>query len=176
MGNRPSTHPDQGTQHPLIERALITAGAVAVSVLITALFSLAFHGTVGSDFVITGFSCSLVVSWLVVGRLQAMRRSLAQALDRERALEVRAEKIRTLQQTMSKVQHHVNNLAENLQVVEFQYETTGALSAPTLATLRNAIAETAHEMRTLGELEDPFDDRAFEIRLGKAARRVKASS
>jgi hypothetical protein len=150
--------------NPLIERAWLTAVAVAVSMLITSLFSLGFHGRVESDFLVTGFSCSLIVAWLVIARLQRMRQSLALALERERVLLVRAEKMRTLRQTMRKVHHHVNNLATSLQLVEAEYEGTGALSGPTLATLRDAIAETAQEMRSLGDLEDPFDDKAFEIR------------
>ena len=94
---------------------------------------------------------------------QRLNRELHDALDRERALIVREEKNKTLRQTMHKVQHHVNNLANCLQLVELEYMTRKQLSDETIQSLQTEIHKTGQEMQALGRLDDPFDADAFAV-------------
>jgi len=66
---------------------------------------------------------------------------------------IREEKLRTLEQVMVKVNHHVNNLANNLQLIELENKG-GKISELTLQELREAILETSREMRRLSAATD----------------------
>ena len=155
--------PPRTKKRILLERAFYTTVAVVASVIITAILSYLLTGAIRSDFLATGFLCSLIVSVPMIANFQRMRRELAMALERERSLQVRQEKLLTLRQTMHKVHHHVNNLANNLQMVEVEQRKNGTLSAETLAALQFEIARTAKEMHLLGQLEDPFAQDAFSL-------------
>jgi hypothetical protein len=158
-----SIFPPRTRKRILLERAFYTAVAVVASVIVTAILSYALTGAIRGDFLATGFLCSLIVSVPMIANFQRMRRELAMALERERSLQVRQEKLLTLRQTMRKVHHHVNNLANNLQLVEIEQRKSGTLSAETLVALQFEITRTAKEMHMLGQLEDPFAKDAFSL-------------
>jgi hypothetical protein len=160
-----SIYPARHRVHILQERALYTAIAVASSVAITAAISLAIHGEIRNDFLLTAALCSFLVAVPMTALFQRLNRELHDALERERLLIIREEKQKTLRQTMFKVQHHVNNLANCLQLVELEYAMKNGLSAATLDCLQDEIRRTGLEMQALGRLDDPFDARAFEVRL-----------
>lgn len=162
-----SIYPPRSLKRILLERAFYTAVAVGGSLILTACISYVLNGAVRGDFMLTAFLCSLAVAIPMIANFQRLRRELADALARERTLQVRVEKLMTLRQTMHKVQHHVNNLANNLQVVELEYKKTGSLSSKTLGALQVEIHRTASEMQKLGQLDDPFRADAFAINLDK---------
>jgi len=159
-----SIYPARRRIHILQERALYTFIAVASSLAITAAISLVLHGSVRMDFLVTAFLCSFTVAVPMTALFQRLNRELEDALERERALIVREEKQKTLRQTMRKVQHHVNNLANCLQLVELEYTTRNQLSADTLESLQVEIHKTAQEMQALGSLDDPYDADAFAVK------------
>lgn len=161
-------YPARGRVHILQERALYTAIAVAGSLAITAAISLALHGKVRPDFMVTAFLCSFAVAVPMTALFQRLNRDLHDALERERVLVVREEKQKTLRQTMRKVQHHVSNLANCLQLVELEYTTKGWLSVETRQALQSEIEQTGREMQALGRLDDPFDEDAFKVEVGPA--------
>ena len=158
-----SIYPARHRTHILQERALYTFIAVASSLAITTAISLAFHGTVRADYLLTAFLCSFAVAVPMTALFQRLNRELDDALARERALIVREEKQKTLRQTMHKVQHHVNNLANCLKLVELEYMTRNQLSDETLQSLQAEIHKTGQEMQALGRLDDPFDEDAFTV-------------
>jgi len=158
-----SMYPARGRTHILQERALYTFIAVASSLAITSLISFAVHGRVRTDFLLAAFLCSFTVAVPMTALFQRLNRELHDALERERALIVREEKQKTLRQTMHKVQHHVNNLANCLQLVELEYTSNDRLSVETLQLLQAEIHKTGHEMQALGRLDDPFDADAFTV-------------
>ena len=94
--------------------------------------------------------------------LLAMNRIL---IHRQRALQLqlKEEKLKTLHQVMRLVQHHVNNLANNLQIVDLEIHSNGALSEDTLAALLKAVDRTSVEIQRLSDIDDPFDEQGFEI-------------
>jgi putative effector of murein hydrolase LrgA (UPF0299 family) len=57
-----SIYPARHRVHILQERALYVAIAVASSLVITTAISLAIHGSVRTDYLLTAFLCSLIVS------------------------------------------------------------------------------------------------------------------
>lgn len=158
-----SAYPARHRVHILQERALYVAIAVVSSLVITAAISMAIHGSLRADFLLTAFLCSFTVSVPMTALFQRLNRELEDALERERALIVREEKQKTLRQTMYKVQHHVNNLANCLQVVELEYMSKNWLSVETLNSLQVEIHRTGQEMQALGRLDDPFDESAFTV-------------
>lgn len=146
-----------------LEQCAYTAVSVALSLAVTALFSYAFHHEVRSDFMITGGACSAAVSWFVAGYGARLKRQLEQARQQAHDLRVREEKLETLRQVMRKVQHHVNNLATNLQIVEIEYRRDGTLSLDTLKALHQAVHDVGQQMNRLGRIDDPFDPAPFEV-------------
>ncbi len=156
--------PARRRAHILQERAFYTAIAVASSLAITTVISFAINGSVRADYLLTAFLCSFTVAVPMTALFQRLNRELHDALERERVLTVREEKQKTLRQTMHKVQHHVNNLANCLQLVELEYRKKNWLSAETLSSLQAEIHKTAKEMHALGQLDDPFDANAFAVR------------
>ena len=158
-----SFYPARHRVHILQERALYTAIAVASSLAITAAISYVINGNVRADYLLTAFLCSFSVAIPMTALFQRLNRELHDALERERALIVREEKQKTLRQTMYKVQHHVNNLANCLQLVELEYVKKSCLSAETLNSLQVEIHKTGQEMQALGRLDDPFDASAFAV-------------
>lgn len=158
-----SIYPPRHRWHILQERALYTAIAVGSSVAITSVISFAMHGQVRADFLLTAALCSFTVAVPMTALFQRLNRELQDALERERLLIVREEKQKTLRQTMYKVQHHVNNLANCLQVVELEYSSKSWLSVETLSSLQAEIHKTGTEMQSLGRLDDPFDANAFKV-------------
>ena len=162
-----SIYPARHRVHILQERALYVAIAVASSLVITTAISLAIHGSVRMDYLLTAFLCSLIVSVPMTALFQRLNRELHDALERERTLVIREEKQKTLRQTMHKVQHHVNNLANCLQMVELEYTSKSWLSVETLNSLQAEIHKTGQEMQALGRLDDPFDASPFTVHPGK---------
>lgn len=162
--------------------------AVGTTVIVSA-FSLHYRGEIRSDFLITGYVTASALAIPVVGALLAHKRRLEgeiaqrEAVERENAalieklthtlelerevaaMKVRDEKLRTLRLTMSKVHHHLNNLANNLQLVSMEYEDTRTLSREILTALDGAVHESAREMTALAAIEDPFDEESFRIKV-----------
>ncbi len=158
------------------------------SLAIVSVFSVLFHGEVLPDYLFTGAVTAVLLTVPVVsallGRQRRLEREIAQreraerekaalierlqhTLELERelaAMKLRDEKLRTLRLTMSKVQHHINNLGNNLQLVEVEYEDRASLSPATLVALREAVHDTAQEMSELASVEDPFDEESFRIK------------
>lgn len=169
-------------------RSIVGLSALA-SVVVASGFSLLFHGRITADYAITGGVTAILLSVPVLRALRArqrlLEREIAQREEVERAnaaliarlersleierelatMKLREEKLLTLRMTMSKVQHHVNNLANNLQIVEVEYEADASLSKETLASLRVAVHDTAKEMNELAEVSDPFDEASFRIKV-----------
>lgn len=159
------------------------------AVVIVSGFSVLFHGEVLADYAFTGGTTAILLTIPVVsallGRQHRLEREIAQREEVERAnaaliarlersleverelaaMKLREEKLRTLRMTMSKVLHHVNNLANNLQIVEVEYEADASLSQETLTSLRAAVHDTAREMNELAAIEDPFDEESFRIKV-----------
>ncbi len=171
-------------------RARHFAGVTAVgAMVIVSGFSMVFHGEVLADYLFTGAVTAIALTIPVVSALRGhqrrLEREIAQREEAERekadlierlqhtlelerelaALKVREEKLRTLRLTMSKVQHHLNNLANNLQLVEVEYEARASLSPATLESLREAVRETSQDMSELAAIEDPFDEASFRIKV-----------
>jgi hypothetical protein len=171
-------------------RAPHFAGFTAVvTLVVVSAFSRWFHGEVRSDYLVTGFVTAAAMGFPVVGALLGHQRRLEgeiaqrEAAEREKAalieklehtlalerelaaMRVREEKLRTLRLTMSKVHHHINNLANNLQLVAMEYEDTGTLSRATLTALDGAVHESTREMKALASIEDPFDEESFRIKV-----------
>lgn len=148
-----SAHPPRTRRLILQQRAFYTAIAVGCSLAITAAISMAFHNSIRLDFMITAFVCSFSVGLPMTAMFQRLNRELADAQARERALLVREERQRVWRESMSKAQHHVNNLANCLHLVELEYNKNNSLSAATLAALQAEIKRTGQEMQRVSELE-----------------------
>lgn len=171
-------------------RARHFAGFTAVGTMVSvSAFSLWFHGEIRNDYLVTGIFTASAMAIPVVGVLLGHQRRLEgeiaqrEAAEREKAalieklmhtlelerevaaMKVRDEKLRTLRLTMSKVHHHLNNLANNLQLVSVEYEDTNTLSRATLEALDGAVHESAREMKALSAVEDPFDEESFRIKV-----------
>lgn len=147
-----SAHPPRTRQKILLQRAFYTTVAVVSSLAITAVMSLAFHHVVRLDFLMTAFACSFVVSLPMTALFQRLNRELADALQRERALLVEQERQRAWRESMTQAQHHVNNLANCLHLVELEQLKNNSVSAATLNVLQEEIQRVGTEMRRLGEL------------------------
>lgn len=76
---------------------------------------------------------------------------------------LREEKLKSIKQVMRVVHHHVNNLANNLNLVEFEVKQEGSVCGETLDTLNKAIKESAEAMKLLGDMDNPYDDEMFKI-------------
>lgn len=149
-----SAHPPRTRLLILQQRAFYTAIAVGSSLAITAVVSMAFHNSVRLDFMITAFVCSFSVGLPMTAMFQRLNRELADAQARERALLVRQERQKVWRESMSKAQHHVNNLANCLHMVELEYKKNNSLSPETLAALQAEISRTGQEMQRVSELEE----------------------
>ena len=99
---------------------------------------------------------SLFVVLFVMNRLLFLeRQSMVNKL--------REEKLKSIKQVMRVVHHHVNNLANNLNLVEFEVKQEGSVCGETLDTLNKAIKESAEAMKLLGDMDNPYDDEMFKI-------------
>jgi TolA-binding protein len=128
-----------------------TAAAVAASVVVTALFSLLLNGEVLGSFLLTGFSCSALVAWVITGRaLRAQDAEIAGTL-REAQLRARIERLEAMRQVMREVNHHVNTLSNNRQLIDLEYARSGQLSPQTLGQLKGAVAATTQAIRALND-------------------------
>lgn len=99
---------------------------------------------------------SLVVVLLAANRLLVLEQQ-------DIAIRLKEEKLKSIRQVMRVVHHHVNNLANNLNLVAIEIERVGSVSGATLDTLNRAIEETAGEMKLLGDITNPYDAGMFEI-------------
>lgn len=99
---------------------------------------------------------SLVVVLLAVNRLLLLERQ-------DIAIRLKEEKLKSIRQVMRVVHHHVNNLANSLNMVALEIERDGCVSGATLDALRRAIEETAGEMKLLGDITNPDDAGMFEL-------------
>ena len=122
-----------------------------------------FKGTLTpwqSHWITIGFSTlvSLVVMLFVVNRLLGLERQTV-------AIQLKEEKIKSVKQVMKVVHHYVNNLANNLNLVELEIEQDETVSKETLDALDEAIRQTTETMKQLGDLEDPYDDAMFKIKV-----------
>jgi hypothetical protein len=67
------------------------------------------------------------------------------------------QQLASLRQVMRTVQHHLNNLATSLQLVELEYRRDRAPCAETLKALQQAVHDAGQVMNRLGRIDDPFD-------------------
>lgn len=135
----------------------------------TFLVMLAFE--TGKEFFLNGALTAWQSHWITIGvttalsgsvTLLAMNRVLAHRQE-ALTLQMREEKLKTLNQVMRLVRHHVNDLGNNLQLVDIELKNYGELKAETVDILQRAVGRTAEEMERLSAIEDPFDDKSFDI-------------
>lgn len=143
----------------LVERAAYTAVAVVASTLVTALFSLLLNGAILASFIITGMSCSLVVAWFMTAKAQALTAQASEASLREAALRAKAERLDLVRVVMREVNHHVNNLSNNLQLIDLEYARTARLTPETLTALKGAISSTTQAIDTLNRAAESDPDK-----------------
>lgn len=142
----------------LIERAAYTAISVVASTIVTALFSLLFNGKILGSFIITGMSCSLIVGWFVTAKAQQLTARASEASLREAALKAKADRLDLVRAVMREVNHHVNNLSNNLQLIDLEYSRTARLTPETLEALKAAIGSTTHAIETLNRAAETDPD------------------
>lgn len=151
-----------GTLSPresLLQRAAYAVIAVVASTFVTAFFSLMLNGAVLGGYIITGVACSLVVSWFMVAKAQALQEAAVVAMQREASLKAKAERLDLVRGVIREVNHHVNNLSNNLQLIELEYTRTERLTPQTLAALKEAIGSTTHAIASLNHAADADPDR-----------------
>lgn len=169
--------------------------AVAIANIITALFSIAFNGTIAPDYVVTGSVTAFIVTFILFRVIKSYQKRLEheislkavvekeqekliadlketlELLQQEMTLKVSAEqenikleKLKTIRQLMVKVNHYVGNLANNLQLVEYEIRDDNEVNAETLSELKRSISKVSREMKALTDIEDPFDEKNFKIK------------
>lgn len=99
---------------------------------------------------------SLVVGLLAANKLLRLERQ-------DIAIKLKEEKLKSIRQVMRVVHHHVNNLANNLNMVALEIERDGSVAGATLDALNSAIEATAGEMKLLGDITNPDDADMFEL-------------
>jgi hypothetical protein len=142
----------------LLERAAYTVVAVVASTIVTALFSLLLNGAVLGSFIVTGMSCSLVVAWFLTAKAQALTAQASAASLREAALKAEAERLVLVRAVMREVNHHVNNLSNNLQLIDLEYSMTAKLKPETLTALKAAIGSTTQAIDSLNRAAESDPD------------------
>ena len=90
---------------------------------------------------------SSVISWVVWRKLELI-------LFHQKTIEVREERSRTHQATMSAAHHYLNNALNQLQLVQVELEDTGTVDPQTVKLIGEAIKKSSHELRELGEMDD----------------------
>ncbi len=110
---------------------------------------------------------SIIVTTAVIKRIGALKQKELEIKLQEEQLnslnQLKKEKLNSIKQVTQVAQHHVNNLASNLSIVQLELENEGALSQQTIESLNQAIATSTSELNKLGTLENPFDDASFQI-------------
>ncbi|MCU0774309.1 MAG: hypothetical protein MUC74_07300 [Ideonella sp.] len=151
MSQLPTTRPppSRTPRAQLPERLAYTGVAVGASLAITAVFSVLLNGAVLPSFLLTGFACSLIVAWFMTGQVQRAQQAELTASLQDAQLRAHEERIESLRAVMREVNHHVNNLANNLQLVDLEYSRSGQLTPGTLEQLKAAITSTSDAMRAL---------------------------
>ena len=81
------------------------------------------------------------------------------------AVRLKEEKLKSIKQVMYIVHHHVNNLANSLELIEVEIEDDGTVCKETLAALNESIKKTAETMKLLADIDNPDNDDAFKIEL-----------
>lgn len=99
---------------------------------------------------------SLVVGLLAANKLLRLERQ-------DIANKLKEEKLKSIRQVMRVVHHHVNNLANNLNMVALEIERDGSVAGATLNALNSAIEATSGEMKLLGDITNPDDADMFEL-------------
>ncbi len=83
---------------------------------------------------------------------------------RENNVSVKEEKLKTINNVMRVVFHHVNNLSNNLSIIDLEMKTIKSVNESTLNKLNQTISGTTLEMKRLESIKDPFDEDAFTIK------------
>lgn len=173
-------------QFPPIKSSIIS---ILITASVVSFFSIAFHGRITYDYIITGTITSALISYLFSSinaayqkklQYEIEQKSIAEAenlrlieiLSQSLAFEkskpvvtsdIKEEKLKTINQLMHKVNHHVGNLSNQLQIIEVQILSKGSVSEHTINTLKKSIFHTSKEMILLSNINDPFDERPFKI-------------
>lgn len=145
----PRSPPARTPRAQLLGRLGYTGVAVGASVAITAVFSIVLNGAVLPSFLLTGFACSLIVAWFMTGQVQRAQQAELNASLQQAQLRAHEERIESLRAVMREVNHHVNNLANNLQLIDLEYTRSGRLSPTTLEQLKGAVASTSDAIQAL---------------------------
>ena len=77
-------------------------------------------------------------------------------------LREREARIASINEVMHSVNHHVNNLANSMQLIELENQTNN-VSEETLRQLRLSINMTTKQMLKLSNIRDPYDKEPFKI-------------
>lgn len=99
---------------------------------------------------------SFIVTLIAMNKIQSLE-------NKHLEIELKEEKIKSIKQVMYVAHHYINNLANNLGLVQLEAEENGVVCQETLKTLQEVVEKTAKEMRKLGDIEDPYDEKLFKI-------------
>ncbi|MCA9494906.1 MAG: hypothetical protein KC621_33485, partial [Myxococcales bacterium] len=132
-----------------VQLALMT---VALSVLVTAAGSFAFHGRVGVDFLVTGFVASLL-TYLVVDRLtRPLRAALRQSRDDlERRVEARTAELSEALQKLEVAHDETNALQVRMRMSE-RITGTGSFASAVSHEIRNPLSATLGNLELMVEM------------------------
>jgi len=114
----------------------------------------------GSHWITIIFTSCLasVITLILIGRYNELQQ-------RARIAEEKLVKLSMLRKVMDKVNHHLNNLVQNMEIIELELEDEEAISPKTIQTLKKNIKETGEEMRRLSDLDDPDKEDVFKVKL-----------
>ncbi len=99
---------------------------------------------------------SLLISTILIYRYRDVRR-------KQELMRLKKEKLKTLKQAMFNANHYVNNLSNNLQLVQMELDNKKSVSQETVEMLTGAIHDTTLELNKLSNIDDPFDEKGFNI-------------
>ncbi|HEO65875.1 MAG TPA: hypothetical protein ENI73_08400 [Spirochaetes bacterium] len=99
---------------------------------------------------------SLLISAILIYRYRDVRR-------KQELMRLKKEKLKTLKQAMFNANHYVNNLSNNLQLVQMELDNKKSVSQETVEMLTGAIHDTTLELNKLSNIDDPFDEKGFNI-------------
>ncbi|MCB9683629.1 MAG: HAMP domain-containing histidine kinase [Alphaproteobacteria bacterium] len=139
-----------------VNLALMT---VALSVLVTAGGSLAFHGRVGVDFLVTGFVAS-ALTYLVVDRLTyPLRAALKQSReDLERRVDARTSELSAALHALETAHAETNALQLRMRMSE-RITGTGAFASAVSHEIRNPLSATLGNLELMVEMLEEGADR-----------------
>ena len=146
----------QSTSGLLISTFLITA-AVMTAYEFTK--ELIFKGSLSpwESHAITILLTSLMASF--TGALLRLR--VLETAQKEKTLEIEAQKAVTLKLVLKAVHHILNNFVNHFQLAQLEIEENGRVKEETLEVLRQGFRETKKQLAILEHLDDPSDESKY---------------